>query len=103
MFKRKARKAVGKIANQNINYTPRQGSTVVEVSDYRIAEHTLAEQIKQKTLWSIYDSQKSMSKIHGPIVGGLKTVDNKTIVMIDNCLPPRAWTNGANFRHEFYE
>ena len=100
MYRRKARKAVGKIAKQDIK--PLKGSLVM-VSSYNIAEHTAAEQIKAGTVWSIYDDQKSLSKVHGPIMGVLKLPCGKKDIIIDNVLPPRAWTRGPNFRHEFYE
>ena len=100
MFKRKARKAVGKIANQDV--IPLEDS-VVMVKSYIIAEHTAAEQIKAGTVWSIYDDQKSLSKVHGPIIGIVKLPCGKKSIVIDNILPPRAWTRGPNFRHEFYE
>ena len=99
MYKRKARQAVGKIANHNV--TPLEDSLVM-VKSYTIAEHTAAEQMKAGTLWSIYNDQKSPSKIHGPLKGICILPDGKKGVIIDNVLPPRMpgkWT----WNHEFYE
>ena len=100
MYKKTVRKHVGKIANQNI--TPLFGNHVM-VQEYRHSDITLAQQIKQGTIWSIYPNQKDPSMVHGPIRGFVKQDNGKNAVIIDNVLPPRTGNFGGGYRHEFYE
>ena len=93
-------KAIGKIANFNV--TP-DNDNLVWVDCYKNKPKTLYNRIMKGVIISLFNNQKSLSKVHGPLVGfkpGSET--GKYSWCIKNILPPRKWNTDYKFE-KFYE